>query len=176
MHLGQNKNRSEVAILMTEKDFSSLFKHALYGRYQFQFEVFNTNSKLKQGSVCKWENVQHKMQKKHFQCIFNQHLAFVLRLKFSHSVDYMLGVLILNAMRDYPLRAATEKSNFTPFPKIKIPCFLSFKVTLLSDPKIPPKSTKTRVFFQLILSNVKWPLFKENLPPQCLCMLYRVFI
>ena len=56
MHLGQNKERSEVATLMTDKDFSLLFKHALYGRLQFQFEVFNTNSKLKQGSVCKWEN------------------------------------------------------------------------------------------------------------------------
>ena len=63
-------------------------------------------------------NVQHKMQKKHFQGIFSQHLAFVLRLKFSHSIDYMLGVLKLNAMRGYPLRAAGEKLNFTSFPKI----------------------------------------------------------
>ena len=68
-------------------------------------------------------NVQHKMQKKHFQGIFSQHLAFVLRLKFSHSVEYMRGVLKLNAMRDHPHRAAGEKLNFTPFPKV--PRFLS---------------------------------------------------
>ena len=83
------------------------------------------------------------MQKKHFQGIFSQHLAFVLRLKFSHSVEYMRGVLKLNAMRDHPHRAAGEKLNFTPFPKI--PRFLS-SVTL-TDRKIPPKSTKPSIFF-----------------------------
>ena len=44
-----------------------------------------------------------------------------------------------NSTNCHCVRAASEKLNFTPFPKI--PCFLS---------KITPTSTKTLVFFELM--------------------------